>query len=218
VSKTVETIVQNTLESNEITGAHLIRFDFGVVTTEYPDGIYRVTDASQDIYWDEEGAGEKLYEGVGGLLQIAPLSESSELGALQFQLVLGGIEPERLALALTENYSGRPIFIYYATIDPETIAVQGGQTGPILMTAALMDHMNIEFGELATITVNLTSRLADWERARGGRYTNEHQQSYVDPNDRAFEYVVSLQRREVNWGGYTSSGGGGVSPGRRYRK
>jgi hypothetical protein len=106
----------------------------------------------------------------------------------------------------SNDYIGKPAYIWYATLDPDTYAVQfespnTAEDGPILIFAGLMDFGTIEFGETATITVNVTSRLADWERARGGRFNHAHQQTYVDANDLGFEYVEGLQDKPIGWGG-----------------
>lgn len=198
MSKTLDTLVQQSLESTTITGAFLVKFEF----VGYPGGFLRLTNAGSNIYWDESGTGEQEYIGVGNILSISRLEETAEVGASTFQIILSGVDKAAIQEALTVDYIGKSAKIWFATIDPDTLAVEGGTTGPINICSGRMDFMNIEFGENATISVNVTSRLADWERQHGGRYTHAYQTTYVDPLDDGFKNVIQLQKMTLIWGDF----------------
>ena len=70
---------------------------------------------------------------------------------------------------------------------------------PVLVFHGRMDVMNIEIGNTATITVTAESRLADWNRARTSRYTDEEQQRLY-PGDKGLQYVAQTAEMELVWG------------------
>jgi len=199
MSKVIDSIVQSSLDSSELAGVVLVQLHFPTK--------YRFASAFQNIYWDEgqpsPEAGEQEYIGLGGLASMSVLSETSELAAQTVQLTLSGIPNSAVTDIFSNNYVNKPAYIWYATLDKETYAVEGGPTGPVLLFAGQMDFGNVEFGETATITLNVTSRLADWERPRGGRFNHGYQTKHVDPTDLGFEYVVQLQEKVISWGGVT---------------
>lgn len=208
--KVIDSLVQATIESKNFTGVVLVRMEFSG-----SGGFLRFSNSYQTVYWDEGSpVGEQPYYGVGDLGKISVLPETGELGAVAIQLGLSGIPNAMIEDGFSDDYRNQPVYIWYATLDPDTYAIQGGTSGPILAFAGLMDFATIEFGETATVTINATSRLADWERPRGGTFNNHYQTTYVDPTDRGFKSVMALQNKEVSWGQYTltdrSSGGTGV--------
>jgi len=206
MSKIIDSLVQGSIDGKNYAGITLVKLHFSP--------IRRYCGAYQSIYWDE-GEGEVEYEGTGGLSSIGVLNESSELSAQTLQLTLSGIDNATITDIFSEEYIGKPAYIWYGTLNKNTYAVEGGQDGPILIFAGRMDYGTIEFGETATITLNVTSRLADWERIRGGRFNHAYQQRHVDPTDLGFRYVQALQNIELTWGKESgaSSGGGGPGPG-----
>jgi len=215
MSKTIHSTVQASIESGELAGVVLVNLGF---TPEQ-----RYCNAYQSVYWDEAGAGEEEYIGLGHLASMSVLNETSELSAQTVQLSLTGIPNDMITDIFSDEYIGEPLYIWYATLDKETYAIEGGQNGPVLIFAGRMDFGNIEFGETATITVNATSRLADWERPRGGRFNQAHQHRHVDPTDNGFRYMKALIDVPIVWGGVTvtdlGDGGDGGDPrdgGERY--
>jgi len=207
VSKIIDSLVQTSIDSKNYTGVVLVKMHF--------DPIVRVCSSYQTIYWDEAGGGELEYTGLGNLASISVLTESGELGAQTIQLTLSGVPADTVTDIFSDEYINQPVYIWYGTLDPDTYAVEGGQNGPVLIFAGRMDFGSVEFGKAATITVNATSRLADWDRPRGGRFNHAYQTRHVDSNDFAFRYVQKLQNKPISWGGVTiqDPGSGGVGPG-----
>lgn len=193
--KIIDSTVQALIDGKQYGGVLLAQLHFDTST------IYRVTNAPQTIYWDEDGGGEEAYLGLGELASMSTLPETNELGAISIQLTLTGIPAANVTEAFSESFRGRPVYIWYGILDTDTYAIQGGQSGPILIFAGLMDNSTVEFGETCTINISATSRLADWERARGGRFSDGYQRRYVDPTDTGFKYIIALQNRTVTWGG-----------------
>ena len=195
MSKIIDSLVQASLDSKDFAGVVLAKLHF--------DTVLRYTNAFQNIYWDESGGGDQEYVGLGNLASISSLTESNELQAQTIQLTLSGIPNDQITDGFSTQYIGEPVYLWYATLDKETYAVEGGQSGPVLIFAGRMDYANIEFGKTCNITLNATSRLADWDRARGGRFNEAYQLRHVDPTDTGFKHVRSLQHKAISWGGVT---------------
>lgn len=220
MSKAIDGIVQNTINTKEFSGVILARLEFST------GGFHRYCNAYQTVYWEETaGFGEQAYIGLGNLAGISTLTETTDLSAQTIQLTLSGIPNSTITDIFSTNYIGKPVYLWYATIDKETYAVEhdgdDADSGPVLIFSGLMDFGTVEFGETATITVNATHRLADWERPRGGRFNREYQLRYIDEFDRGFKYVKELQNKPISWGGETvaapgnddgNGGGGGKHP------
>jgi len=190
--KTIHATVQNALDSKNYAGVILCRMEF-----DSPFGTIRLCNAFQSIYWDE-GSGEIEYEGVGDLASISAAPETNELGAQSLSLTISGIPSTTLTEVFSTKYAGNPVYLWYATLDPLTYAVHADS--PVLFFAGHMDFATIEFGEISTVTLNATSRLADWERPTGGRYNDAYQRAYIDPTDQGFKEMVALQGMTISWG------------------
>jgi hypothetical protein len=195
MTKVIDSLVQASIDSKNYAGVLLCRAHFS--------SILRLNNTHQSIYWDESGGGEVEYVGAGNLATVNIIPETNELVAQQVQFILSGIPNTLITDAFSDEYSGEPIYLWYGTLNKETYAVEGDEDGPVLIFAGLMDNCNIEFGETATITLNATSRLADWERPHGGRYNNSYQIRYVDATDDGFKFMKPLQNKSISWGRYT---------------
>lgn len=195
MSKTINTTVQASIDSKSFAGVILARLHFSPAQ--------RYSNAFQSIYWDEDGGGDQEYLGLGHLASMSVLTETSEVAAQTIQLTLSGIPNSAITDAFSTEYIGEPVYVWYGTLDKDTYAVEGGQNGPVLIFAGRMDFASIEFGETASITMNATSRLADWERARGGRFNETYQKRHVDPTDFGFNYVQALQHKPISWGAFS---------------
>lgn len=211
MSKVIDSLVQSSLDSKNFAGVMLAALHFDV------SQIQRFNSTFQTLYWDEAGLGDQPYLGLGNLASISVLSESNDLSAQTIQLTLSGVPGDQITDVFSDGYIGKPVYLWYATVDPATYAIEGGQNGPILVFAGRMDYATIEFGSTVSITVNATSRLSDWERPRGGRFNEGYQKVHVDPGDTGFRHVLKLQNQVVSWGGVSVFDPGGRTGGRRRR-
>lgn len=179
--------------------------DFFAVELMFASGASRANSTPTDITIDGN-----LYRGVGELGRIGPAKESTEVQADRITVALTGIDPALIATALADHYQGRRGTIYHGLLDEDHQAV-----GTYIAFRGRMDTMPIEMGKTATIEVTIASRLADWSRPRGSRYTDEEQQRRY-PGDLGLQFVSATVEKELNWGsGGTSqpvvmqTGGGG---------
>lgn len=167
-----------------------------LVDLDFPSGHIRVHTGAGDITFNNF-----LYQGVGDLGGISNVEETIEGQTSRIELFLTGIDPALISTALNENYRHREGVVYLAFIDSNGVLVDD----PVVTFRGRMDTMPITLGDTAKIRLRIESRLADWNRARIDRYTNESQQQKF-PGDKGLEFVSQMAEKEIVWGsGGTSS-------------
>ena len=147
----------------------------------------------------------KNYLGVGNLLSISAVDESTDLTATGASIVLSGIQSPLLAIARDEDYQGRPITIYLGALDDTGDLI----ASPMVLFSGFMDVMTIaEAGETSTISVTAENKLIAFDRSYVRRYTAEDQK--IDyPNDMGFEFVAKIADQEIIWGRASPASGQG---------
>jgi hypothetical protein len=147
----------------------------------------------------------KNYLGVGNLLSISAVDESTDLTATGASVVLSGIQSTLLAIARDEDYQGRPITIYLGALDDTGDLI----ASPTVLFSGFMDVMTIaEAGETSTISVTAENKLIAFDRSYVRRYTAEDQK--IDyPNDMGFEFVAKIADQEIIWGRASPASGQG---------
>jgi len=227
MSRGLSTALANMLENNNSKLVILVKMFF----KDSANTIYRLNSSGQSVWWDESGGGDQEYIGLGNLAAINSAEEGTDLQSYGLELTLSGIPTEYVQDAANTDYKNQPVYIYLAALDTDNSVLHDGNeaSGPVVLFVGRMDNMTIKFGETATISVSVISRLRDWERPRGGKFNHHTQKSYYaflhngsgllsgfDRLDRGFEYVDSLKDKEINWGGKAvtfTAGGGGSVPG-----
>lgn len=170
-----------------VTAAHVPYLFF--VQLDFSQPI-RLCSAGYDVTWNGE-----TWLGMGTLGGIEPIREQASLEAAGVRMTLSGVPTDTVAIALGEQYQGRPCQIWFAplTQDLQLIA------DPVRLFSGRMDTMDVEIGETATITLSAESKMVTWDRARVRRYNNEDQQSRF-PGDRGFEFVAQMVEKQLLWG------------------
>ena len=176
-------------------------------------------DASPLRLWT--GTGDLVFEGVtyagtGNLLDVSSIEETSEIAVRGATLTLTGIPSEVVSLALQTPYQGRICNIYFGMFskgallqedgayilleDGSKIALELQDTGLTQIFSGYMDEMNIDEGpETSTVEVKVENKLIDLHRARVRRFTTGYQIG-VYPGDKGFDFVESIQEKEIVWG------------------
>ena len=132
------------------------------------------------------------YTGVGSILNISTIEETSELDVKGANITLSGVSDPALSLALSEPYQGRVANIYFGTTSAPT------ELNSIF--SGYMDQMNIsESAETTTIELLVENKLVDLERARVARFTSGYQKS-VYPTDLGLDFIEDMQDRDTLWG------------------
>lgn len=135
------------------------------------------------------------WAGLGHLVELSPIEESTEIAAKGFFVTLGGQDSATLALALAACRQGKPGRFWLGALDAAG-AVVGD---PYLLRRGRLDTASgVDAGDTATVRVAYEDRMTDLERARDYRYTTESQRLF-HPNDLGFEFVPSLQDAVDVW-------------------
>ena len=147
------------------------------------------------------GVGDLIYNGVtflgvGDLLNISSFEEKSDLSSVGATITLNGLKTSLVQIARDEDYQGRAATIALGAFDSTGSII----SNPVTMFSGFMDVMTINEGaEFSEIILTLENKLLQLERTKERRYTDEDQK--IDfPNDKGFEFVSSLQDKEVVWG------------------
>ena len=158
--------------------------------------------------------------GLGQLLSISSIEETSEMAVKGATITLSGIPSNLLSLALSTPYQGRVAKIYFGTFLRDSllqetgnyILLEGGgrinlesmSKGFNELFSGYMDQMNIEeSGETSSIELAVENKLIDLERARVARFTSGYQKS-IYPDDDGLNFIEDLQDKKIPWGRKTS--------------
>jgi hypothetical protein len=141
--------------------------------------------------------GGDTYLGVGDFGGVDKVDETADVRANGAAFTLSGIPSELIAIALLEEYQGRPCTLFLGALNLTNGTIIGT---PYPILSGRMDVMSIEEGaDTGTITLTVENRLIELYRAKERRYTHEDQQ--IDfPGDLGLEYVAGLQEKPINWG------------------
>ena len=183
MAKTITAATTTASAASEIIPVAFVKMDFS-------SGFLYLHSSLGSLIFDGD-----TYTGVGALGSISIIEETatSEITEVQFELT--GIDAANIAIALDENYQGRQIDMYIGFLDSDHALI----TDPMLVFGGRMDTMDVTLGIEGKITLTATSKLADWERPRIRRYTNEDQR--IDyPSDRGFEFVNQMTEKQLIWG------------------
>lgn len=169
----------------------------GLVRLGFDSGDVLATNAPFDIDYDWDGdTSDETFLGVGNLGQVRRLEESVDVQPYSIEILLSGVQTSLVSIAVGENYQGRDCRVWLAFLNQTTHAIIGA---PLLMFRGRMDVMKLKLGATATIQVTAHSRLADWDRPRIRRATNEDQRERW-PGDLGFEFGAETSEKELVWG------------------
>ena len=186
-----------------------LRFDGNIVRMWTGQGTLVLADGTEWV-------------GLGQLLNISSIEETSEMSVKGASISLSGIPSELLSLALSEPYQGRIAKIYFGTFqrgsllqetsdyillqDGSRINLESTSTGFNELFSGYMDQMNIEeSGDTAMIEMMVENKLIDLERARVARFTSGYQKS-VYPGDLGMDFIEDLQDKKISWGRAETNG------------
>lgn len=173
------------VQTGRVIAAVLAELDFSSGTVNVWEGIGTLS-------WDG-----KSWDGVGDLGEISAVSEKAGAVATGMTLGLSGVDSSLLSSALTEDYQGRSVGVWFATFSESTNAILAD---PVKIFGGVMDNMTlVDNGKTANITVNCESYLRILERSNERRYTDMDQQDRYS-GDLGFEFVAAQIDDGLYWG------------------
>lgn len=168
---------------------------FTAVELNFSTGRLRFNSTDRTLTFNADGGSPSDdFLGVGQYGSMSVVEESSELKNYSIDLQLRGIPNDLISSALGADYQGRPCKVWFGLMEADFAVI----ADPTLWFDGLMDTMNIQLGQEATVTLRAQSRLARWEEAQNVRYTNEEQQRRF-PADKGLEFVAQMVEKEIVW-------------------
>jgi hypothetical protein len=135
------------------------------------------------------------YTGVGTFGTISSVQESSDVQAQGITLKLSGIPTNLLDDSLSDVQFGQLARVYLGFLNSSGTLVGA----PIPAFIGLVDQPAIDINtDTVTISISVESRLADMQRAPGGRLTDQDQRSRY-PNDGSLRWVQYIQNMHLGW-------------------
>mgnify|MGYP003668790880 FL=1 len=173
--------------------------------------VHMVFDSSELNIWS--GVGDLsfdsvTYTGLGDLLSISEIKETSDISATGINVSLSGVKTSLIAVAKDQDYQGRELTVRLGAFNESGSLI----ADPVIIFSGFMDTMTIaEAGTYSSITIAVENKLVAFERAKVRRYTAEDQK-IEHPADKGFEFVTSIVQKEIFWGRPSPSSGDLVNP------
>ena len=141
---------------------------FIAINLAFSGGNFTVWTGIGNITFTGVDSTSRTYIGSGEIITLSPLTENAEVSANGVTVNFNGIDSQLVSSALTEQYQGRDVQIYFGAIDTGTsentnsFSVVG--TTPYLFFRGKMDLMTIaDDGERANIGLTCENRLIDFD-------------------------------------------------------
>jgi len=171
--------------------------------------VRMVFDSSQLNIWSGVGNlsfDSVTYTGLGDLLSISDIKETSDISATGINVSLSGVKTSLIAIAKNQDYQGRELTVRLGAFNETGSLI----ADPVIIFSGFMDTMTIaEAGTYSTISIAVENKLVAFERSKVRRYTAEDQK--IDhPTDKGFEFVTSIVQKQIIWG---RPSGSSVDPG-----
>jgi hypothetical protein len=158
---------------------------------EFSGQAIRTWSGVGELNWDG-----RVWDGFGALMGISNIGEDNEISAKGITVTLTGVPSEIISLALQDCRQGSAGIVYLGFISGNQII-----NDPVLMFQGRLDVVEInEDDETSSISLNYESRLIDLQRSKVSRFTDEDQRREF-PGDFGCAFVVSLQDKNIRWGG-----------------
>ena len=136
------------------------------------------------------------YTGGGNALAVGPITETEDVIANGVEFTISGIDSSIIATALSEDYQGRPITMWYGAFDSAKAII----ADPIKIFSGVMDVMTIlEQGATSTITIAAESQLRALNQPSARKWTPADQK-VAYPGDKGFDQVDQIQDDPIIWG------------------
>ena len=174
----------NEITSTVVSPAMFVQFKF-------ESGDLNLWTGYGDKTWDS-----KLFTGAGTFLGASPVEESQDLRATTVTFSLSGITSSIIASALSSNYQGRDVYMWFAVMNSNGEIIGD----PYELFSGRMDIISFsDDGNMADFAIKCESNAIDIRKAKERRYTPEDEKiDYQD--DMGLDCIPKIQDIDVDWG------------------
>jgi hypothetical protein len=163
---------------------------FFMATLQFKTSIQRVWTGTGELTIDSQ-----TFVGVGSLASVGAVTEGTDVAAYGTSVTLSGIDPVLLGESMNDIQPGLQALMWLGLMDGNGIVIGT----PYQVFRGIIDEPNIHVGEdTMTITLNLESRMVDFQRASNRRYTSADQRARF-PHDSGFDFVEKLNDFVGKW-------------------
>lgn len=163
------------------------------ISMEFADGDLNLWTGYNEFDWNGQ-----TFTGTGLMLGLDKVEEAADLRAVGITFTLSGVPAALRSLALDAagNIQGGMVTVWLGCLwRPYELVAE-----PYQIFKGRMDTMTVrDTGATCTIQLSAESVLIDLERPRVRYYTPEDL-ALDYPGDTFFNYVVSLQDKQLQWG------------------
>jgi hypothetical protein len=161
------------------------------VEAQFQTGTVYIWSGIGTVSWNGQ-----TWNGMGDLLRVAPIDETTSGQARGVTISLSGIPSGLLADVLVEVQAQQPVSLWIGYLDSSGNVI----ADPELRWYGTIDLVKISEGEeTSTIEVSVESKLIDLGRARERHWTNADQQMLY-PGDLGFYQLDGIQQVKITWG------------------
>ena len=143
--------------------------------------------------------GGNTYLGSGHILNVSPITVTSDTKASGVNITLNGLDSGLLSAGLTEDTQGMVVEIYFGLLTTSNNADTIVDT-PYEIFSGFIDSMVLqEDGDESKLKFAVENKLITLEIPTDRRYTDQDQQNFFS-GDKGCNFVTSLQDKSVAWG------------------
>ena len=186
MTRSLTTAVKTELATNDIRPIHLITIGFS--------SAVNITDCSFSITSSVSGS-SVTYNASDFIMGISDFSEQTELSKSSLSLALSGADQTFISTVLNENVTNDSVDIYRGFLDSSNNVI----ADPFLFYKGQIEGFSIQENDTAsTVTLNIVSHWADFEKKNGRKTNNTSQQRFFSTDvgmDFSSETVL-----DIKWG------------------
>ncbi len=160
-----------------------------LVEIVWKEGVTRAHSALGDIVFNGQ-----VFRGLGEFGKVSVIKQGTGSSPSRLNLTLSSFDDSVRGEALSARYVGQPVKVWLAALDND-YRIEASQE---IWRGAISDG-GVVVGENNKITLTVSNRLEDWDKARADRYTDESQQAR-HAGDRFFIYVPVMAEYPIYWG------------------
>jgi len=155
-------------------------FAVDLIEVHLDDGALYLSSGAIDIDYDSDtapDAGTNTYSAQGEFMGHTPINEDFDVKVGKFSVNLSGLPSGYISKFVNAECEGKRVVVYKAFLDLNTLEIIGtdsaGGTAVIMMFDGEIYNVTIqETAETCTISIDVSSHFADFERTAGRRTNN----------------------------------------------